>query len=253
MTIFRKDTARRRYIQPSATLGRRCGAGPDLRCRAEEQHEAVEIQRKLGAAGSWSTIVSDFGNPTSYSDTALTPGTTYYYRVRGLEDTFGGWSLYSNEDSATTDQGYSVSFSVDMRPAIYWGVFDPSNDTVALRGSIAPLSWGNDQSLTDGDNDTVYTTSVLFASGGALEYKYVIWRGGNLNWERDATGKRTHQVLLGDTSLPIVSYDDLPLPLPAPPYSDSPDGNTKLLMHFEEAGTPVIDASGNGYNGRGRD
>jgi phosphodiesterase/alkaline phosphatase D-like protein len=58
------------------------------------------IERKTGASGTYAQINSTNSNITSYSDRGLTPGTTYYYRVRAYSAS--GDSAYSNEASATT-------------------------------------------------------------------------------------------------------------------------------------------------------
>ncbi|MGA8849622.1 MAG: fibronectin type III domain-containing protein [Dehalococcoidia bacterium] len=58
-----------------------------------------ELERKTGSA-SYSQIDTVSANVTSYSDTYLSAGTTYYYRVRAYSDI--GNSDYSNEASATT-------------------------------------------------------------------------------------------------------------------------------------------------------
>ena len=60
---------------------------------------AYELQRKEGA-GSYSTV-SDTITVTSYTDTGLTAGTEYTYRVRGVSA--GGESTWSNEATATTE------------------------------------------------------------------------------------------------------------------------------------------------------
>jgi transcriptional regulator CtsR len=58
-----------------------------------------KIERKTGA-GSYAQIATVGAGVTSYSNTALTAGTTYYYRVRAYNA--AGNSDYSNEASATT-------------------------------------------------------------------------------------------------------------------------------------------------------
>lgn len=59
-----------------------------------------KLERKTGASGTYAQITTTNANITTYSDTGLSPGTTYYYRVRAYNAS--GDSAYSNETSATT-------------------------------------------------------------------------------------------------------------------------------------------------------
>jgi fibronectin type 3 domain-containing protein len=58
------------------------------------------VERKTGAAGTWSQIGSLGANIRTYSNTGLAAGTTYYYRVRAYHAS--GNSAYSNEAMAAT-------------------------------------------------------------------------------------------------------------------------------------------------------
>lgn len=58
------------------------------------------IERKKGVTGNWSEIFHDVPqDKVSYTNTGLSPGSTYYYRVRAYDE--AGNSVYSNEASAT--------------------------------------------------------------------------------------------------------------------------------------------------------
>ena len=59
-----------------------------------------KIERKTGSSGTYTQIATTNTNIATYSNTGLSPGTTYYYRVRAYNAS--GNSAYSNEASATT-------------------------------------------------------------------------------------------------------------------------------------------------------
>jgi hypothetical protein len=61
---------------------------------------SFRIDRKTGSAGTWAQIGQAQANASSFTDSGLAPGTTYYYRVFALNS--AGASLPSNEISATT-------------------------------------------------------------------------------------------------------------------------------------------------------
>jgi formylglycine-generating enzyme required for sulfatase activity len=74
-----------------------------------DNETAFKIERKIGSNGTYALLNTTPENVPSYSDTGLTTGVTYYYRVQafssGILDTgyisLGVVSSYSNEASAT--------------------------------------------------------------------------------------------------------------------------------------------------------
>lgn len=59
-----------------------------------------KLERKTGAAGTYSEIATVGPTVTSYQNTGLTPDTSYYYRVRTYN--VGGYSSYSSETNTMT-------------------------------------------------------------------------------------------------------------------------------------------------------
>ncbi|MFH1226642.1 MAG: SBBP repeat-containing protein [Planctomycetota bacterium] len=90
--------------------------------------------RRDGTGGSYMEIASLASNVTSYSNTGLTPGATYFYRVVAYND--GGSSVYSNEAQA-------VSTVVLPAAPSGLGVFDVS-------GSSTALTWNDNSDNEDG-------------------------------------------------------------------------------------------------------
>lgn len=61
---------------------------------------AYRVERSTDGVTGWTQIAAPAANATSYSDTGLTPATTYHYRVKAVNA--GGESLPSNVAAATT-------------------------------------------------------------------------------------------------------------------------------------------------------
>jgi transcriptional regulator CtsR/regulation of enolase protein 1 (concanavalin A-like superfamily) len=72
-----------------------------------------KIERKTGSGGTYAQIATVGASVSSYSNTGLTPGTTYFYRVRATNT--GGDSAYSSEASATA---LTTIWPPDATPAI---------------------------------------------------------------------------------------------------------------------------------------
>src|SRR6266571_8366812 len=60
-----------------------------------DNETGFKIERKAGAGGTYSQIATVAANVTSYSDTSVSAGNTYYYRVRSTN--VAGDSSYSSE------------------------------------------------------------------------------------------------------------------------------------------------------------
>lgn len=79
-----------------------------------------ELQRREGTEGTWATIADKLASQT-YPDSGLTPGTTYYYRVRATDgEDVSDWS---SEASATTESPQTLSVYLGSLPvsALYLG------------------------------------------------------------------------------------------------------------------------------------
>jgi uncharacterized delta-60 repeat protein len=85
------------------------------------------IERKTGAAGTWGTLVASAPRiPQSYSDTTVTAGVQYFYRITALSN--AGNSVVSGEFSATT--------TPTATPALTLAVI--SSDQINLSWPVVP-------------------------------------------------------------------------------------------------------------------
>jgi hypothetical protein len=71
--------------------------------------DGFKIERKDGSTGTFAQIATVGSNLTSFSNTGLTDGVTYFYRVRAFNT--GGNSGYSNESSATPSSGSNFALN----------------------------------------------------------------------------------------------------------------------------------------------
>jgi hypothetical protein len=82
-----------------------------------------KLERKTGAGGSYTEIAGSIAaNTTSYSNTGLTAGTTYFYRIRSYNA--AGNSSYSSEISATTSSS-GGSLPANVLNLINWKITLP--------------------------------------------------------------------------------------------------------------------------------
>ncbi|MTI54990.1 fibronectin type III domain-containing protein [Geosporobacter ferrireducens] len=89
------------------------------------REDGYEIERKK-IGGNYEIIGNLNGNTTTYTDSGLAPGATYYYRIRSHNS--GGYSPFSNEATATTP---SIVVNAPAKPSNLTAVV-PANDRINL-------------------------------------------------------------------------------------------------------------------------
>ena len=84
----------------------------------------IQVERSLTTGSGFSLITTTAIDATTYTDTGLTEGTEYFYRVRAVQLPDTG--PYSNEDSAIPDAGYETEYQAIMDRATALGYSLPS-------------------------------------------------------------------------------------------------------------------------------
>lgn len=132
---------------------------------ASTNEAEFRLERSLNSV-NFSALDSVPGNTTAYTDTGLTPHTTYYYRLRGTN--LAGFSPYSNIASATTSTN---------APSLTWRGDGVNNfwdiaTTANWRNAGTPTLYGDTALVTFDDSGsnspTIYMTETLLP--GALTF-----------------------------------------------------------------------------------
>jgi hypothetical protein len=136
-----------------------------------------KIERKTGAGGSYSQIATVGANVTTYANTGLTAGTTYYYRVRAYNAS--GDSAYSNEASATTMSGTTTAVRIARTPPVYFSTFQAAYNAAVSGDIIQSQALHFTENLTINRNINVtfdggYDTSFVSNSGNKTYLKGMI-------------------------------------------------------------------------------
>lgn len=148
-----------------------------------------KIERKIGASGTYSQIATVGANVTSYSNTGLSAGTTYYYRVRAYNSY--GDSAYSNEASATTSSSTSNTVRIARATPLYFSSLQAAYNAAISGDLIQSQAIHFTENLTinrninvtfDGGYDAGFTTNIgnktyikgqltTTTSGGTVTFK----------------------------------------------------------------------------------
>ncbi len=176
------------------------------------------IQRKTGSGGTYGQIATVGANVTTFNNTGLAAGTTYYYQVDA--NNAYGTSAWSNEASAATSSGGgssgSLSGSVAAAASSYnlstlgttdwahWnGTFIHKSSGGTQISNVTQIGGGTYGTFSDASRNITWTDGTPTASG-TNDHNY-IWSNGTANsgWTFTVpadTSVRTLHVLLGGPS-----------------------------------------------------
>ena len=135
------------------------------------------IERSLSGTGSWGEIGIVNAGLTSYSNTDLTCGTTYYYRVRAHRHSDGIYSNYSNTANTTTSPcpfhkaspansapgqptNPTLSWASSSGATSYEYCYDTTNDGIACGGAWTSTGASTNVSLSGLIAGTTYYWQV---------------------------------------------------------------------------------------------
>ena len=126
------------------------------------------------------------------------------------------FAYYDNDSvfNPLPPQPISISFSCNMEFESVSGRFDPSQDTVTVRGTMN--GWGSDDEMSTGLDPNIYEASVTdsLTVGDNVNYKFVYVHEGVINWE--SGGDRVYTITQDDYNngfaiVPERTFNDLTL------------------------------------------
>ena len=122
------------------------------------------VYRSAASTGTYSQIGTSAA--TSYTDSGLAAGATWYYKVAAVNS--AGTSALSAYTTGKTSSSTTTTTTIKVVYDVGYG------NMLYLRGSVAPLSWtlGTAGTWTTGNVWTYTTTSI--AAGTAFEFKALI-------------------------------------------------------------------------------
>ncbi|MBW6467337.1 MAG: fibronectin type III domain-containing protein, partial [Brevefilum sp.] len=101
---------------------------------------AYRVERSLTGTGGWTQIADLPADSTAVSNTSLTPGTTYFYRVRAYRAADGAYSAYSDTASATTPKENAEVTLHDLSQ-VYDGSQKPVSATTVPSGLAVVITY----------------------------------------------------------------------------------------------------------------
>lgn len=160
-----------------------------------------EVERASSSGGPWTSASALGENATAWADTGLAASTTYYYRVRALNPTYGhsGWSSAA---SATTTASTSPT-AID-KPVI--------STSCSEGNSVATVSW---HGYSSGRGSEGYIVDLDYAADGwTNDYHWSLWFDEGLGdapnsastWAPDSFSPEGARAAIGPSLTPGESY-----------------------------------------------
>lgn len=139
-----------------------------------------KIERKTGA-GNYAVVASTTTDISSYSDTGLTPGVTYTYRVYSY-NAVGNSLTYSNELSLTTSAlivlpsltTTDATLTIGGNASSGGNITDTGNSVITSRGVVWDVNANPTIALStktvDGSGDGLYTSTITGLVSGTTYF-----------------------------------------------------------------------------------
>ncbi len=160
------------------------------------------LERKTGSAGTWSQIASLGANVVSYSNTGLTAGTSYYYRLRAYNA--GGSSSNSSELNVVTSSACSSSTTAISVGGSLGGTLASTD----CRSTVRTTSYYDSFTFaaTAGTPYTITMNSTAFDA-----YLYLLNGSTVLAYDDDSNGNNNAKIVYtpttsGTLTIHAVSY-----------------------------------------------
>jgi large repetitive protein len=172
------------------------------------------IERKTGSSGTWAEIATVGANVTSYANTGLAVGTTYYYRMRAF--TALGYSAYTSQVSATTPTPPAAPTNLTLTVVnttqinLAW-TDNASNETgfKIERKTGAGGTWA--EITTVGANVTSYQNTSL-AAGTLYYYRVCAYNAGsNSGYSNEASATTYATKVPSNLAATAVSGNEIDL------------------------------------------
>lgn len=185
-----------------------------------------KIERKTGSDGTWSQIATTAANVTTYSNTELIAGTSYFYRVRASNGS--GDSAYSNEAGASTTAAPSAPSGLSA---------------TAISSSQIDLSWTDNSSTENAfhierSTDNVNFSLVATTGANATFYSNIGLANATTYYYRvrasDSCGHHSaYSNTASTTTLAHGPYGGTPWPVPGNVEAENYDVGGQDLAYFD--------------------
>ncbi|MBN1676816.1 MAG: fibronectin type III domain-containing protein, partial [Kiritimatiellae bacterium] len=197
-----------------------------------------KVERSLTGSSGWLQITAPGANTTAYTDSGLSSGTTYYYRVRASNS--AGDSGYSNVASATTGQSApaapgSLAAAAQSATSIRLTWTDNSGNETGFkidRRKSGTDTW--ERIATPSANATAYTDSGL-ASGTLYYYMVKATNGaGDSSYSNTASATTGESAPAAPGSLAAAAQSATSIRLT---WTDNSGNETGFKIDRRESGT----------------